>query len=107
MAPCTHPGTSREVDEARGGLILAAGRVRSKKKKIGKKNTEKKSAPHPKHTTKSTAARRPRPTRDGMRRNTSHALAHPGLVEIGLVQLSQFSKNDECYTYKLTDTQTD
>ena len=32
--------------------------------------------PHPKHTTKSTAARRPRPPRDGVRRNTSHALAH-------------------------------
>ena len=32
--------------------------------------------PHPKHTTKSTATRRPLPPRDGMRRNTSHALAH-------------------------------
>ena len=32
--------------------------------------------PHPKHTTKSTAARRPRPPRDGVRRNTSHASAH-------------------------------
>ena len=37
MAPCTHPGTSREVNEARGDHILAAGRVRSKKKKIEKK----------------------------------------------------------------------
>ena len=49
--------------------------------------------PHQKHTTKFTAARPPRPTRDGARRNTSHAVAHtctlplqiPGLfVEISL-----------------------
>ena len=33
--------TSREVNEARGGLILAAGLVRSKKKNILEKNTEK------------------------------------------------------------------
>ena len=51
--------------------------------------------PHPKHTTKSTAARRPRPPRDGVRRNTyalcpySPASIDPGFVEIGLVQLSQ------------------
>ena len=32
--------------------------------------------PHPKYTTKFTAARRPRPARDGARRNTFHALAH-------------------------------
>ena len=47
--------TSREVNEARC-LILAAGRVRSKKKKSEKK-TRKKNPPHLKHTTKSTAAR--------------------------------------------------
>ena len=35
-----------------------------------------KNSPHPKHTTKSTAARRPRPSRDGARRNTFHVLAH-------------------------------
>ena len=40
--------SSREVNEARGGLMLAAGRVRPKKKKT-KKNTEK-SAPPPKNT---------------------------------------------------------
>ena len=45
MAPCTHPGTSGEVDEARGGLILAAGRVRSKKKK--RKTSTRKKSPHP------------------------------------------------------------
>ena len=41
MAPCTHPNTSREVNEARGGFILAAGRVRLKKKKIEETNQEK------------------------------------------------------------------
>ena len=55
--------TSREVNEAKCALILAAGRVRSNSKKIGKKT--RKNPPHPKHTTKSTAARRPRPPRDG------------------------------------------
>ena len=61
-----------EVHEARCGLVLAAGRVRSKKKKIEKTNNEK-IPPHRKHATKSTAAQRPRPTRDGAPRNTSHA----------------------------------
>ena len=32
--------------------------------------------PHRKHTTKATSARRPRPPRDGARKNTSHASAH-------------------------------
>ena len=36
----------------------------------------KKKSPHPKHTAKFTAAKRPRPTRDDARRNTFHALAH-------------------------------
>ena len=77
MAPCAHPGTSSDVNEARGGLMLAAGRVRSKKKKIeDKKHGKKKPLPYQKHTTKASAARRPRPTRDGMRGNTSDTLAH-------------------------------
>ena len=41
---------------------------------LEKKN--EKYAPHPKQTSKSTAARRPRPTRDGVRQNTSQAVAH-------------------------------
>ena len=36
----------------------------------------KKFSPQPKHTTKFTASRRPRPTRDGARRNTFYALVH-------------------------------
>ena len=57
---------------SQGGLTLAAGRVRDEKKNEKKHEI----SPHPKHTTKSTAARRPRPPRDGVRRTTSHALAH-------------------------------
>ena len=77
-----------------GGLALAVGRVRSKKQK-SKKCTHEKISPHPKHTTKSTVARRPRPPRDGARQDTSHRLAHtpasidPAYVEIDLIQLSQ------------------
>ena len=47
-----------------------------RKKNIEEKKTRKNPPSHPKHTTKSTAARRPRHTRDGMQGNTSHALAH-------------------------------
>ena len=45
MAPCTHPATSREVNEARGGLILAVDRVRSKKKKKTKKSRPTENTP--------------------------------------------------------------
>ena len=61
MAPCTHPGikrlfclkakngliiiTSREVNEARGGLVLAVGRVRSKKKQNRKIKKQEKIHP--------------------------------------------------------------
>ena len=41
MLPRRYLINSREVNEARGGLILAAGRVRSKKKKIEKKHGKK------------------------------------------------------------------
>ena len=67
--------------------------VRSKEKR--KKNEI---PPHSKHKTKCTAARRPRPPRDGVQRNTSHALAHtrtlppyPGFVEIGLACIHTYS----------------
>ena len=67
--------TSREVNEARGGLILAAGRVHSKKKKIEqKKNTKKSATPKTRHETHISPA-----TATTSRRrvqNTSHALAH-------------------------------
>ena len=55
MAPCARHGASRVVNDARGGIMLAAGRVRSKKNQ--RKKTPKNSPPHPKHTTKTTAVR--------------------------------------------------
>ena len=106
--------TSRDVNEARGGLVLAVGRVCSKKKKVEKKK-KRKNPPHPEHTTKAAAARRTRPPRDGARKNTSHALGHArtlpkilGFVEIGLVQLSQSVKTTNVtHTDRHTDGQTD
>ena len=100
----------------RGGLKLAAGRVRSKfgEKKINKES--RKMPPHPELTTKSTATRRPRPPRDDAQRNTSHAL--PILARFHRSRVCEnrprpapaISKNDECYTYTdihTTDRQTD
>ena len=65
----------REVNEARWPHTCSRPCAFEEKRKIEKK-TRKKNPPDPKHTTKSTAARRPRPTRDRIRGNTSHALAH-------------------------------
>ena len=67
--------TSREVNEARGGFILAAGRVRSKKKKFEKiKFTEKSAPPKTQHEIDSSSATGCNSRRLAM--NTSHALAH-------------------------------
>ena len=79
------------------GLILAAGRVSSKKKKIGK-NKKQKIRPTP------NTARNPQQPGDRVQleaaprkhvprvRLYSPASIDPELVEIGLVQLSQFVK---------------
>ena len=77
------------MNEARGGLILAAGRVRSKKKKM-KKTPEKSAPPETHHEIHSRPA-----TASNWRRNaTKHvprvspyspASIDPGFVEIGLV----------------------
>ena len=86
------------------GLILAEGRARSKNKKYRKKH-EKKLPPHPKHNTKSTAARRPRGPRDAAQWNTSHALAHTRpLHRVRVCAIRQrtalaISKNDEGHTH--------
>ena len=68
--------------------------------------TREKNPPHPKHTTKAAAARRPSPTRDGMRGNTSHASAHTvplphrsRVCENRPRTVLAISKNDECYTH--------
>ena len=63
--------TSREVNEARRPHTCSRPCAFKKNKKKNEKIP-----PHQKHATKSTAARRPQPPRDGARRNTSHALAH-------------------------------
>ena len=81
------------------GLILAAARVRSKKKESPKKNNTKKSTPpkthHDIHSSPATAT-------TSRRRETKHvprispysfASIFSGLVEIGLVQLSQSAQS--------------
>ena len=64
--------TSREVNEAR--LPHTCSRPCAFEEKITGRTKPEKNPPHPKHTTKSTATKRPRATRDGMQ-NTSHRLA--------------------------------
>ena len=109
MVPCTHPGTSREVNEARGPHILAAGRVRSKEKKIERKKSTKKSTPPKTHHDLQSSPATATPSR---RRATKHvprvSLCSPasidaGFVEIGFVHLSQSVKT----TYAHRQTQTD
>ena len=68
--------TSREVHEVRWPRTCSRPCAFEGKKA----NKKKKNPHHPKHITKSIAARRPRPTRDGARRNTSHALARTRLL---------------------------
>ena len=96
-----------------GGLILAAGRVRSKKKKT-KKNKEKKFAPpkthHEIHSSPATAFNSRRHARKHVPRVSPHSLASidPGFVEIGLVQLSQSVKTTNVtQTDRQTGRQTD
>ena len=105
MAPCTHPGTSVEANEARAGLILAAGRVRSKKKKNGK--TKKNGKIRPTQNT----PRNPQQPGDAVQLETACDETHPTRYPV----LSRFhkcrvygnrprtalviSKNDECYTH--------
>ena len=93
--------------------MLAAGRVRSKKKKIGgKKKNRKKTAP-PKthneiHSSPATASNSRPHARKHVPRVSPYSSASidPGFVEIGLVQLSQSVKTTNV-TQTLTDTQTD
>ena len=80
------------------------------KKKIEKKNTEKSAPPkthHEIHSSPVTATTSRRRATKQVARVSPYTLASidPRFVEIGLAQLSQISKNDECYTY--TDRQTD
>ena len=89
--------TSRYVNEARGGFILAVGRVRSKKKKVEKRNTKKSTPPTKHHVSRSS----PATATISRRRAKKHvprvspyspASIDTGFVEIGIVQLSQSAK---------------
>ena len=86
-----------------GGLILAADRVRSKKKK---------KTPHHKNTRRNPQQPGARDHLETARRNTSHVSSYssasidPGFMEIGLVQLSQQVKTTNI-THAYSDTQTD
>ena len=68
--------TSREVNETKGAHTCSRPRAFEEKKNEKKKKKTWKNPSHPKHTTISTAARRPRPPWDGARRNPSNVLAH-------------------------------
>ena len=100
----TYTGTSSEVNEARGGLILAAGRVRSKKKKVGKRKNEKicptENTPrNPQQPSDrdhlDTAREKPRPTRSPIlaRFDRSRVCGNRPRTALAI------SKNDECYTH--------
>ena len=94
-----------------GGVILAAGLVRSKKKNRKKKKHEKIRPPqthHEIHSSPATATTSRRlATKDVPRVSPySPASIDPGFVEIGLVQLSQSVKTTNV-THTETDTQTD
>ena len=97
MAPCTHPGTSGEVNE-QGALILAAGRVRPKKKNGKKKQREKirptENTPRNPHQPSDRDHPRQRATKLVPRVSPySPGSIDLGFVEIGLVQLSKSVKN--------------
>ena len=86
--------TSREVNEARGGLILAAGRVRSKGKKKRLKDPVPPKTHHEIHSSPATATNsRRRATKHVPHRSAySPASIDPECVKIGTIQLSQSVK---------------
>ena len=87
-----------------GGLILAAGRVRSKKKKH-EKNAPPSKTHHEIHSSPATASNSRRHARKHVTRVSPYCLAsiNPGFVKIGLVQLSQSVKTTNV-THTLTYT---
>ena len=95
-----------------GGLILAAGRVRSKRNKFGKKTSRKNLAPpkthHETHISPAAATTSRQTATKHVPRVRPHSPASvdPEFVKIGLVQLSQSLKTTNV-THTLTDTQTD
>ena len=90
-----------------GVFILAAGRVRLKEKRTRDKSRRTENTPR-NHSSPATATTsRRRATKHVPHVSPySHASIHPGLVEIGLVQLSQSVKTANVI-HRQTDTQTD
>ena len=95
-----------------GGLILAAGRARSKKKQNAKKKKNEINPAAPKthheiHRSSATATTSRRRATKHVPRGSPYSPASidPGFVEIGLVQLSQSVKTTNV-THTLTDRQT-
>ena len=127
MAPCTHPGMKRlfcrigkkrprslrslglasllvERQMRQGRLILAAGRVRSKKKNKMEKSTAPKTH-HEIHSNPATATTSRLHVTTHVPRDSPHSPAiNPGFVEIGLVQFSQSVKTTNVtHTHRQTD----
>ena len=95
MTPCTHLGTSREVNEARR-LHTCSRPCAFEEKKI-EKNTGKSAPPkthHEIHSSPATASNSRRHARKHVPRVSPYSPASidPEFVEIGLVQLSQSVK---------------
>ena len=108
MAPCTHPGTSREVREASRPHACSrpsAFEEKKRRKKERRKNPAAAKTHHEIHSSPATAT-------TSRRRATKHvprvspyspASIDPGFVEIGLVQLSQSVKTTNVtHTDRLT-----
>ena len=91
-----------------GGLILAAGRVRSNKKERKKRNPAAPKTHHEIHNSPATATTSIRRAAKHLPRVSpySRASIDPEFVEIGLVQLSQTVENTNATHVRYTDGQT-
>ena len=103
---------SRDVNEARGGLVLEVSRVRSKKKNVEKKRSRQ-NPPHPEHHERRSS---PADATISRRRGAKHvppfsqyspASIDTGFVEFGLVQLSQSVKTTNSMSHTRTHIPTD
>ena len=108
MAPCTHPGTSREVNAARRphtcSRPCAFEEKKNRKTKIKKKFAPPKTQ-HEIHSSTATATTSRRHAKNHVPRVSPYSpvSVDTGFVEIGLVQLSRSVKM-AIVTHTLTDT---
>ena len=110
MGPCTNPGTSREVNEARGPHTCSRPCAFEEKNEKKTRNPAAPKAHHEIHSSQATVT-------TSVRRATKHAprvspyspaCIDPGFVEIGLVQLSQSVKTTNVkHVRRQTNGQTD